>query len=156
MKTPAPQWDELDKAILNYIQHEFPLTPRPYKELAEWVGSSENEVFDRVKVMIESGHIRRLGGVFDTNKLGFYSTLVALKVAEDKIDQVAEEINNYHGVTHNYKRDHEWNLWFTFSGDDKMAVEETLAEIERIPGVKQLMELPAQKKYKLGLKLPIQ
>ncbi len=150
-----PKWDVLDKAILNLIQWEFPIEERPYKELANRLNSSEEEVFKRVKGLLETGCIRRLGGIFDTRKLGFYTTLVAVKVEESKIDAVAEKINQYSGVTHNYKRSHEWNLWFTLAGEDKALVKSLLEDIESFDGVEALMELPAEKKYKLGLTLPV-
>jgi len=102
-----------DRAILNIIQTGFPLVSRPYAAVAVEVGLSEAEVLSRVAALQDAGIIRRIGGIFASDKLGFSSTLVALKVAAEKLEAVALAISAYPGVTHNYERAHEFNLWFT-------------------------------------------
>ncbi|ACB84712.1 AsnC family transcriptional regulator [Natranaerobius thermophilus] len=145
------QLDELDKKILNTIQRGFPIEKRPYKKLAQEVNSNEEEVFQRVQDMRESGFIRRLGGVFDTKKLGFKTTLIALKVDQANIDEVAGRINEYQGVTHNYKREHDFNLWFTLAASGEDELDRQLKEISQLPGVKRMLKLPALKLFKIGV-----
>ncbi len=145
--------DEMDRRILNIIQVEFPISSRPFLEIAERVKISEDEVLKRVKMLKEKGFIRRLGGVFDSKKLGFESTLVALRVQPEKIEEVAEKINVYSEVTHNYERDDYFNLWFTLVAGDIEEIEEILDNIKEFSGVEKLLNLPALKLYKIGLNL---
>ncbi len=148
--------DQQDKEILNIIQKGFPLEERPYRTIAHQLGQmTEEEVFERVKSMREAGYIRRLGGVFDTGKLGFKTTLVAAEVDESKLEQVAERINAYQGVTHNYQRDHAFNLWFTLAAEGEKALDARLKEIESFDGVHRLLKLPAKKLFKLRVQLPM-
>jgi DNA-binding Lrp family transcriptional regulator len=109
-----PEIDDVDKAILNRIQSDFPITPRPYRAIAEDLGLSEADVLKRVTRLKATGIIRRIGGNFTPEKLGFVSTLCASKVPEDKISLFTEVVNRYPGVTHNYRRENEFNIWFTF------------------------------------------
>lgn len=147
--------DQIDKKILNTIQSELPLKSRPFLEVGNKININENEVIERVKNLREKGFIRRLGGVFDSKKLGFESTLVALRVEADKIEEVAKKINGYKGVTHNYERDDYFNLWFTLVGSDKEEIKKTLEEIENFEGVEKLLNLPAVKVFKIGLNLSL-
>ncbi|WP_408955595.1 AsnC family transcriptional regulator [Natroniella sp. ANB-PHB2] len=147
---------ELDRKLLTLAQREFPLDSRPYQRLGEEVGLSEQEVIERIKELKEGGYIRRLGAIFSSKKLGYVSTLVATKVAEEEFYQVAEKINQYRGVTHNYRRNHDFNLWFTLIAPDQASLEKQLAEIEILQGVKVLRNLPAERFYKLGVKLNLE
>lgn len=140
--------DSLDRVILNILQKEFPLTTRPWKDIGEKVGLSESEIIDRVSRLKAAGIIRRIGGVFDSRRLGFYSTLCAIRVDEGDIERVAAVINTYPGVTHNYQRDDEYNLWFTLTAPSEVEAREYLAAIEEAAGV-QIVSLPARKVYKI-------
>ncbi len=141
----------LDKKILNAVQKDFPLTSRPFQEIAIKVGSTETEVLSRIRQLRERGIIRRLGGVFDSQKLGFVSTLVALRVAPKQLDEVGAKISSLPGVTHNYQRDHTFNLWFTLVCPDRKELEANLAAVERYPGVEKLRNLPALQLFKIGV-----
>ena len=105
--------DSLDRKLLNIIQADFPLVPEPYREIGEALGITEDDVIDRIRTMLDSGLIRRLGGIFDSRKLGYQGALCAVKADRDSIDQVAALINSFPGVTHNYLREHAYNVWFT-------------------------------------------
>jgi len=102
--------DDIDRKILNRIQSDFPVTSRPYLVVANNLGLSEDDVLKRLARLKEKRIIRRIGGNFVPEKLGFVSTLCAAKVPEDKIEFFAKEVNGYPGVTHNYKRDNKYNI----------------------------------------------
>lgn len=140
-----------DRAILNLIQTGFPLVSRPYAAVADAVGLSEAEVLDRVAALKAAGLVRRIGGIFASDKLGFSSTLVALKVAEDELEAVAFAVSAYPGVTHNYQRAHEFNLWFTLVSRSAAELEQILSDISKLAGVLKLRNLPALKLFKIGV-----
>jgi len=141
--------DDVDKAILNRIQSDFPITSRPYRTIAEDLGLSEGEVLKRVSRLKASGIIRRIGGNFTPEKLGFVSTLCAAKVPEDKISQFAEVVNRYPGVTHNYRRENTFNIWFTFIAPSMDEIKANLEQIAAETGVTDILNLPATKVFKI-------
>lgn len=141
--------DEIDKKILNIIQTGFPVAHAPYAEIGEKVGLSEDEAFARVKTMFDSGIIRRIGASFDSRGLGWTSTLCAMKVPPEKIEDVAKIVSEYPGVTHNYERNHEYNLWFTLITPDKETEEKILEEIGDRSGFGPVRNMPMKKKFKI-------
>jgi len=143
--------DPADRAILNIIQTRFPLASRPYAAMAAEVGLSEAEVLTRVAALKAIGLIRRIGGIFASDKMGFSSTLVALKVAEAKIEAVAFAVSAYPDVTHNYQRAHEFNLWFTLVCQTPAEMEQILNKIMQLEGVLKLRNLPALRLFKIGV-----
>jgi DNA-binding Lrp family transcriptional regulator len=144
-----PAIDETDKKILNRIQSDFPITPRPYETIAQELGLSEAEVIERIRRLKEDGIIRRIGGNFVPGKLGFVSTLCAGRVPADKIDAFAEIVNEYRGVTHNYVRDNTYNIWFTMIAPSMAEIDQSLAEISEKTGITGLINLPATKVFKI-------
>jgi DNA-binding Lrp family transcriptional regulator len=144
-----PEIDAVDKAILNRIQSDFPITKRPYRAIAEYLGLSEGEVIKRVSRLKKSGIIRRIGGNFTPDKLGFVSTLCAARVPEDKISQFAEVVNRYPGVTHNYRRENSFNVWFTFIAPSMDEIDAHLQQIAAETGVKDILNLPATRVFKI-------
>ena len=141
--------NETDKRILNEIQTDFPITKRPFHELGKRLGLSESEVIERVRKLKDKGVIRRIGGNFHSNKLNFASTLCAAKVPEGKIEHFVQVVNLYPGVTHNYLRDHDYNVWFTFIAEDMDTICNALERISRETGVAQIRSLPATKTFKI-------
>jgi DNA-binding Lrp family transcriptional regulator len=141
--------NETDKRILNEIQTDFPITKRPFHELGKRLGLSESEVIERVKKLKDKGVIRRIGGNFHSNKLNFASTLCAAKVPEEKIEHFVQVVNLYPGVTHNYLRNHDYNVWFTFIAEDMDTICNALERISRETGVAQIRSLPATKTFKI-------
>jgi len=140
--------DNYDKQILDIIQSHFPLASRPYEEVGKQVGLSESEVLTRVRALKKSGLIRRMGANFNSNTLGWQSTLCAASVPEDKLDAFVAEVNKHDGVTHNYLRENEFNVWFALIAPDMDAVEAILASITEATGVK-ILNLPAEKLFKI-------
>lgn len=141
--------DDIDKAIINRIQSEFPITSRPYLEVANELGLTEKEVLDRVVRLKKDGIIRRIGGNFVPGKLGFVSTLCAARVPADKIEYFAGIVNQYPGVTHNYLRDNSYNVWFTFISPSMDEIETNLKKIAEESGVSDILNLPATKVFKI-------
>lgn len=144
-----PPIDDMDRAILNLIQSDFPITPRPYLAIAERLGFSENDVIKRLGRLKKKGIIRRIGGNFVPEKIGFVSTLCAARVPEDKIESFAVAVNHYPGVTHNYQRDNKYNVWFTFIAPSMKEIEENLKNISRQTGIREIINMPATKVFKI-------
>lgn len=141
--------DEVDRVIINEIQSDFPIAPRPYHELGRRLKLSEAEVLDRVKRLKEEGIIRRIGGNFSSKRLDFTSTLCAAKVPEEKMDRFVHVVNSYPGVTHNYLRDHDYNVWFTFIAQSMLHIEKALKEISEATGINEIINLPAVRQFKI-------
>ena len=141
--------DDKDRAILNEIQSDFPILSRPYREVGKHMDLSESEVFERVKRLKTDGVIRRIGGNFDSRRLDFRSTLCAAKVPQGDVEDFVRVVNTYPGVTHNYQRNHEYNVWFTFIAPSMSHIEEALEEISRRTGATEIVNLPAVKRFKI-------
>jgi len=142
--------DEVDKKILNILQTRFPVVPEPFDAVGAELGIPGDEVLERVKRLRDSGVIRRIGAVFDSRKLGYTSTLCAARVPEDQVRSFVEVVNGYPGVTHNYRRSHEYNIWFTFIAPNPDALEKALAEIRQRTGITDILDMPAVKTYKIN------
>ena len=141
--------DDTDKAIINEIQSDFPIMSRPYYELGKRFDLSESEVLDRVKRLKADGIIRRIGANFNSKMLNFTSTLCAAKVPEEKLDRFVQMVNSYPGVTHNYLRNHEYNIWFTFIAPNMPDIDNALQEISEVTGVTQILNLPGIRVFKI-------
>ena len=144
-----PNLDDTDKAIINRIQSEFPITSRPFLTVAEELDLTETEVLARVARLKKEGIIRRIGGNFVPGKLGFVSTLCAARVPADKIERFAAVVNRYPGVTHNYQRDNHYNVWFTFISPSMDEIEANLKKITTETGVNDILNLPATRVFKI-------
>ena len=147
------QLDSIDKKLLNEIQWVFPLVDRPYSEIAERHGISEQDSMRRIKALKEMGLIRQINAIFDTRRLGYKSALVAFAVSPDKLDNVAEKINEHPGVSHNYERNHEYNMWFTLAVPPGLDMKEDLDRMAGLDGVIKYRVLPTLKLYKIGVRL---
>ena len=147
--------DDIDRAIVNEIQSEFPLSRRPFHKLGERFNLSEGAVIERLAKLKSRGIIRRIGGNFNSKKLHFTSTLCAAKVPKEKINRFVKTVNTYPGVTHNYLRDHDYNVWFTFIAKDMPSIENALNEISEATGVSEIRNLPAVKLFKIKVDFEI-
>ncbi|NMA62787.1 MAG: Lrp/AsnC family transcriptional regulator [Syntrophomonadaceae bacterium] len=146
--------DSMDRKLLDILQKEFPLTTRPWAEISSIMGLDEQEITGRIEKLKQKGIIRRIGGVFDSRQLGFYSTLCAARVDEQDVERVAGLVNDYPGVTHNYLRDHEYNLWFTLTAPSEAEARQQLKELEKAAGI-TILSLPARKVYKIRVAFPM-
>ena len=107
--------DDRDKEMLAVLQEGLPLTSRPFAVIADELDWSEEEVIERLEVLVGSGLVRKVGAVLDSKRIGAVSTLAAVDVPEDRVGEVADLIISYHGVTHNYLREGHPNIWFTMT-----------------------------------------
>ena len=142
--------DAIDKKILNILQKEFPLEEQPFLIVGERCGISEDETINRILKMKEEGLIRRIGAVFDGAKLGRISTLCAARVPEEKIESFVQIVNASKGVTHNYRRDNEYNIWFTVSAATAEELETFLADVKEKTGVTDIQDMRAVRTFKIN------
>jgi DNA-binding Lrp family transcriptional regulator len=145
--------EALDRELLNAVQWDFPLVPEPYAVLGDRLGLSEVDVRERVARVKELGVLRQLSAIFDTRALGYSSSLVAAKVPPEYIDEGAAKINAHPGVSHNYKRNHEYNLWYTVAVPPGESFDDHLDVLHRESGATVTRKLPTLKLYKIGVKL---
>ena len=141
--------DEMDRMILNEIQSHFPIEARPYQVLAEKLGCSEEEVLQRVQDLKDREVIRRIGANCNSRKLGYTSTLCAAKVPSRLMARFVEVVNSYAGITHNYRRDHDYNIWFTLIAPSEEKIERILNEIVELTEVGEVISLPAERLFKI-------
>lgn len=145
---PEPYCAHVPEArLLDLLQTDFPIVERPYAALGEKLGLSEAACFDKVKALAASGLIRRIGASFDSRRLGFVSTLVALAVSPERLDAVAAQVSALPNVTHNYSRDGRFNLWFTLIAHSREEIGAIVRE--QAKAATEAIELPAEKTYKL-------
>jgi DNA-binding Lrp family transcriptional regulator len=152
----SPRVEELgtaDRELLNAVQWDFPLEPRPYAVLAERLGTSQTEVLDRIARVKSLGVLRQLSAIFDTRALGYSSALVAAKIDPDRVDEAAAVISRHPGVSHNYKRNHAYNLWYTIAVPPGDGLDEHLDVLHDESGALMTRKLPTLKLFKIGVKL---
>ncbi len=145
--------DTLDKEILNEIQWTFPLVSQPYHEIAKKFDVSVEEIKKRLTNLKKTGILRQLSAIFDTRRLGYKSSLVAMKIDPDKLDYVAQQINRHPGVSHNYERNHEFNLWFTLAVPPGLDLKTEVDKFSKLVGIQKIRLLPTIKLFKIGVKL---
>jgi len=143
--------DKLDNKIINLIQKGLPLSENPFHDLAGQLGIEPVQIIERLQQLKTAGIIRRIGGVFNTAKMGYQSTLVAMEVPEDQIRTVSQIINKYPQVTHNYLRNNRMNIWFTLSTKSKDQKNRILNEIKGSSKQVKVHEFPAVKHFKLNV-----
>ncbi len=144
---------DADAQLLNAVQWSFPLDAAPYAVLADRLGLTEAEVISRLQAVKEEGVLRQLSAIFDTRALGYTSALIAAKVDPDHIDDAAAIINEHPGVSHNYKRNHDYNLWYTLAVPPGEDFDAHLDVLHATSGSRVTRKLPTLKLYKIGVKL---
>jgi DNA-binding Lrp family transcriptional regulator len=144
--------DEIDKQIINHLQGGFPVCDSPYKVVAEQMGLSEDVLISRIKGLLDTGMLSRFGPLYHAEEMGGALTLAAVKAPEQQFDQIAEKINAFPEVAHNYQRNHELNMWFLISTDLPERLTEVIQEIEQQTGL-PVYNMPKINEYFVGLKL---
>jgi len=147
--------DAINRIILDRIQRAFPIVPRPYQVLADGLKAGSQEVLQRIKTLKEEGLVRQISAIFNTGALGYRSSLVAMAVPESQLDPAVAAINHYPGVSHNYYRPAQYNLWFTIAVPPGQSLEEIVNGLAASAGGWPTLVLPALKKYKLAVVLDV-
>lgn len=150
------QMDPIDKKLVNTMQWKFPVVSRPWQALAEEVGTSEADVLQRIARLREIGVVRQISPIFDTRKLGYKSSLVAVRVAPERLEEAAAIVNSHPGVSHNYRRDHYFNMWFTIAVPPEQDLETEVTRLTERAGVEKVRMLPTLKMYKIAVKLDME
>lgn len=153
VRLPLPTLDAVDQELLNVVQEEFPLAVRPYRVLGERLGLSEEEVMERMRRLKAEGVIRQTGAIFDTRALGYKSSLIAMQVEKERADEAAEVLNAHPGISHNYLRNHEYNIWFTLAVPPYLDLEEEMNKLAEQAGAIKTRLLPNLEMYKIGVSL---
>jgi siroheme decarboxylase len=150
--------DEADKRLLNLLQGSFPLDPRPFAHVAGLAELSEDEVLGRTRRLLDERIIREITPIFDTRVLGYSSMLVAAKVDAANPWRAAKIINSHPGVSHNYLRDHDFNLWFTIATepDSALGLDGTLDVLQRLTGAQSVRQLPTLRLFKIRMDLEME
>lgn len=142
--------DNLDRRLLNTIQTDFPLTPKPYSAIGDCLGIGGDEVILRLQKLKAEHIIRMIGPVIDARRLGFESTLVAATVGLDRLQYAEKIISEHPGVSHGYERDHQFNLWFTLAVSPERDIDSELKELNRLIKAERIFSLPSLKLFKIG------
>ena len=143
--------DDMDRRIIKELQGNFPLEMNPYEVIADNLGMSVDQLWQRILALAESGVIRRMGFSIDSREIGYSSTLAAVRVSQDRIDEASELISEYPQITHSYLREDDFNIWFTVIADDRDRVLVILEEIRDKLNLTEddVMDLPVEKLFKL-------
>jgi siroheme decarboxylase len=150
--------DDLDRKLLNLMQGSFPLQPRPYAAVAGEAGITEEQVLTRVQQLLDDRIIRQVTPIYDTRAFGYGSMLVAAKVDAENPWVPAKIINSHPGVSHNYLRNHEFNMWFTIAveSDSRLGLDGTLEVLQRLTGAESIRQLPTLQLFKIRMDLEME
>jgi DNA-binding Lrp family transcriptional regulator len=151
----ARKLEDVERTLLNLLQGSFPLEPRPFARVAELAGLSEDEVIARTQTLLDDRIIRQVTPIYDTRTLGYGSMLVAAKVDPEHPWRAAKIVNSHPGVSHNYLRNHEFNMWFTLAveEDSRLGLQGTLDVLQELTGAESIRQLPTLKLFKIRMDL---
>jgi len=144
--------DAIDRALIDALQDGVPVTARPFAEAASRLGLDEDALIERLRALLDGGVLSRFGPMYDAEALGGALTLCAMKVPERNFERVAEQVNAFAEVAHNYQRDHAFNMWFVIAAESPERLRQVIAEIEARTGL-PVLDLPKQEEFYLGLRL---
>ncbi len=149
-------FDTIDKQLIGLLQREFPLTREPFEGLGLKLGISGDEVIGRIRRFKEEGIVRQIGPVLEARKLGCYTTLLAFKVAEKRLEQAAAIIARHPGISHGYLRQHDFNVWITLSTSSAAAMKTEVSRLKTEMSAEAVIELPVVKLFKIGFYLDLE
>ena len=141
----------VDKKILNIIQSAFPLVEEPFKQIGDKLGESESEIIGRIQSMKDQNIVRQISAIFDTRRLGYKTTLVAMRFAPENLDRCAQIVNEHPGVSHNYARVGQFNLWFTLAVPPYEDLEESVKAMAKRTGAEAFRIMPTIRFFKIGV-----
>ncbi|MEW6770970.1 MAG: Lrp/AsnC family transcriptional regulator [Bacillota bacterium] len=147
---------EAERQLLNAMQQGFLPVPEPFKEVAARLGLTEEEVLSELRRLKEAGVIRRLGAIIDSRKIGYTGTLCAMRVPEERIPEAAAVINSFPEVTHNYVREHDYNVWFTILAPSEERINKIVNSIKEQTGITAFLNLPARRIFKIRVNFDLE
>ena len=146
--------DEFDRRLLNRLQHGLPLVRHPWQALAQELDASEERIRQRLQELLDDGTLTRFGPMYDIEQLGGAFTLAAMRVPEERFDEVTRQLNEIPAVAHNYQREHEYNMWFVLATATPQGIQDTIEQIEQLTGL-SVLNLPKETTYHVGLHFPL-
>ena len=146
--------DAINRELINEFQGGFPICERPFAQVAKRLGTDEVDVIERIEGLLAAGTLTRFGPLYDAEALGGALTLAALAVPPARYDAVAEIVNGYPEVAHNYAREHALNMWFVIATDDPARVKAVIAEIENATGL-TVYDMPKEAEFFIGLRFAL-
>lgn len=148
--------DSFDRNLLNILQRSFPLTSEPYAAVASALHSRESDVISRIAGLKEESIIRQISAIFDPPAVGYQTCLVAMAVDRDRVEQAAQVINRERGVSHNYLRENEFNMWFTIAVPPGADLQYEVGRLWAAAAARKTLTLPAVKIYKIAVVLDME
>jgi len=145
--------DRIDQELLNLVQVDFPVVPAPFAFLADALGVEQEDVIGRLDALKKNKIVRQVSAIFDTRALGYRSSLIATRAPADRVDEVADVISGHPGVSHNYRRDHEFNIWWTVAVPPKSSLEEHVDALHKLAGAEQTRLMQTIRMFKIGVDL---
>ena len=150
---------ELDKGLINLLQDGFPLTARPFLTVAKQlkendIVASEIEIMNRIQAMLDDGLLTRFGPLYQAERMGGGLTLAAMMIEEKDYERVNEQVNAFPEVAHNYRREHELNMWFVLATESPEGIEDCIEEMEAVTGY-QVFNMPKEEEFYVGLKFAL-
>ncbi len=142
--------DDTDRQIINSLQGNFPIADHPYQDIAEQLGISEDELLERLELLLENRTLTRFGPMYDIQKLGGSFSLCAIRVPPERFTEVTEIVNSFSEVAHNYERDHEFNMWYVLATESLAQIDSTNKAIEEKTGLK-VYNMPKTQEFFVGL-----
>lgn len=158
MSENAKHLDEIDRKIVQILQDDFPMVERPWKEVGNKLNLTEDDVIIRLKRLNQQGITRKIGSIVDASKVGLTAaTLVAMKVPKNKVADVACIINAYGSISHNYEREHEYNVWFTITASNNDELTTILEDIRQKTGItpSDVLNLPTKQRFKINVRFQL-
>ncbi len=146
--------EPLDSAIINQLQQGLPVCERPYAAVAEQLDTDERTLLERLSILLDQGYLSRFGPMYNAERLGGALTLAAMSVPDARFAEVADIVNAYPEVAHNYRRDHALNMWFVLATETPERVAEVIGDIERSTGI-AVFDMPKQHEFFVGLRFEV-
>lgn len=152
--TEAPVFTDVERSVINRLQLGLPLTPRPFDDVAQELGISEETLLSTLSRLLDTGTLTRFGPMFHAGELGGGLSLAAMRIAEDDFDHVADQVNQFPEVAHNYRREHDLNMWFVLACEHPQGITDTITAIERITGY-PVFNMPKEEEFHVNLHFPV-
>ncbi|MFO8141051.1 MAG: Lrp/AsnC family transcriptional regulator [Marinobacter sp.] len=149
-----PSFTDIERAIINRLQYGLPLTPTPYRDVAEELGITEQQLLDHLKALLANGTLTRFGPMFHAGEMGGGLTLAAMRIPAQDYDRVTEQVNSFPEVAHNYRREHELNMWFVLATETPEGITDTIARIEELTGY-PVYNMPKEQEFHVNLHFEI-